>query len=70
VYVQPEAWDADPKVTVVDEIEWWCVVCLDHYPHEAVLDTALNSTATPDPVGERGEGDSTNSSDTPPPRTG
>lgn len=38
VYVQPEAWDAEPKITVVDDIEWWCVVCLDHYPHEPVPD--------------------------------
>ncbi len=36
VYVQPQAWDAEERITVVDETEWWCDVCLDHYPHEPV----------------------------------
>jgi len=68
VYVQPEAWDAEPKITVVDEIEWWCVVCLDHYPHEPAPE-ALSSGGSPDPGGAPDEGDYTNKPGTPPPRT-
>lgn len=36
VYVTPEAWDTPGKVDVVDETEWWCLVCQTHYPHEPV----------------------------------
>src|SRR4051812_17126127 len=34
LYVTPEAWDTEGKVTKGD-IEQWCFVCRTHYPHEA-----------------------------------
>jgi hypothetical protein len=36
VYVTPEAWDAEERVEVVDEIEQWCFPCRTHYPHQPV----------------------------------
>lgn len=36
VYVTPEAWDAEEKVDVVDEIERWCFPCRSLYPHQEI----------------------------------
>lgn len=33
LYVTPEAWDTPGRVDV-GELEWWCMVCRTHYPHE------------------------------------
>lgn len=35
VYVTPEAWDAEGKVDVQDDVEVWCFPCRSHYPHVA-----------------------------------
>lgn len=36
VYVTPESWDQEGKVTVVDDTEHWCTACMSHYPHQPV----------------------------------
>jgi hypothetical protein len=36
VYVTPEAWDTPERIEVVPDVEHWCVVCLEHYPHQPV----------------------------------
>lgn len=33
VYLRTADWDRPEQVDVVDEAEWWCAVCRDHYPH-------------------------------------
>jgi hypothetical protein len=38
VYLTPADWDREERVEVVPEVERWCPVCLEHYPHE--LDAA------------------------------
>ena len=44
VYVVPEAWDQEPKVTEAEGTEWWCFPCLTHYPHR-VVDGDADGTA-------------------------
>lgn len=36
VYVTPEAWDTEGKVTEAEGTEQWCLTCLVHYPHRVV----------------------------------
>jgi RNA polymerase subunit RPABC4/transcription elongation factor Spt4 len=37
VYLELDEWDeAEPKATVVEEIERWCRSCRSIYPHEVV----------------------------------
>jgi hypothetical protein len=36
LYVTPEAWDTEGKVTRVDDVERWCAACRTHYPHVPV----------------------------------
>ena len=37
VYLELDEWgEQEPKVTVLDEVEKWCVSCCSIYPHEAV----------------------------------
>lgn len=33
VYLTTADWDREEQVDVVDEPEWWCDVCREHYPH-------------------------------------
>jgi hypothetical protein len=39
VYLTPADWDRPERVDVVPEVERWCPVCLEHYPHQP-LDTS------------------------------
>jgi hypothetical protein len=34
VYLTPADWDREERVEVVPEVEHWCPVCLEHYPHQ------------------------------------
>jgi hypothetical protein len=36
LYVVPERWDQEQKVTEADGTEHWCFPCLTHYPHRLV----------------------------------
>jgi thymidine kinase len=34
VYLTLPDWDREERVEVLDEIEQWCSVCREHYPHQ------------------------------------
>jgi hypothetical protein len=34
VYLTLADWDRDEKVDVLEEVECWCAVCREHYPHQ------------------------------------
>ena len=36
VYVTPEAWDTEAKVSPARETERWCGACTLHYPHQTI----------------------------------
>jgi hypothetical protein len=36
VYVVPESWDQEPRVTEAEGTERWCFPCLTLYPHRVV----------------------------------
>lgn len=36
VYLTPAAWDREERVEVVADVERWCDVCREHYPHQLV----------------------------------
>lgn len=36
VYVTPASWDTEARIQPASGTEWWCSVCLTHYPHEPV----------------------------------
>jgi len=38
VYLTLADWDTEEKVEVVAEVERWCEVCRDHYPHQLLGD--------------------------------
>ena len=41
VYLEIDEWgEQEPKATVVEEIEHWCVSCRSIYPHEDVTEPA------------------------------
>ncbi len=40
VYVIPEAWDQEGKVTKLAEVEVWCFSCRTQYPCDPAEDTA------------------------------
>ena len=41
VYLEIDEWgEHEPKATVVEEIERWCLSCRSIYPHEDVVDPA------------------------------
>jgi hypothetical protein len=33
VYLTTAQWDQPEQVRVMPEVERWCAVCRDHYPH-------------------------------------
>lgn len=36
VYITPDDWDSEPSRRTSAETEYWCGVCLVHYPHERI----------------------------------
>jgi thymidine kinase len=38
VYLTLPDWDREERVEVVDEVEQWCAVCREHYPHQLIED--------------------------------
>ncbi len=44
VYLTLADWDQEERVDVVAEVERWCEVCRDHYPHQ-LLDDAGSGAA-------------------------
>ena len=41
VYLALDEWgEEEPKATVVDEVERWCLSCRSIYPHEDVTESA------------------------------
>jgi len=38
VYLVPESWDSEAKLTVVPDAELWCVSCVSQYPCEPADD--------------------------------
>jgi hypothetical protein len=43
VYLTLADWDREEHVEIVPELELWCWVCREHYPHQ------LADDADPDP---------------------